>query len=178
MFPEMDVHFASFGQRFGATLIDGMLIMILYFSLTYFNILVWKNGYVFILYSLLTIIYKPWMEYKFGATLGKMALRIKVVGKNFQKVTLNEELRRVSFYLVPNILSFILTIRVYFNGELLTIHSFQEYNQLIISNNPALTWLNLIVVFLAVADVFTFFFNNQNRSLHDLYADTYVITLG
>jgi uncharacterized RDD family membrane protein YckC len=38
-----------------------------------------------------------------------------------------------------------------------------------------LVWLNIIVFVLLVADCITFLTNDQNRSLHDLYAGTYVI---
>ncbi len=58
------------------------------------------------------------MEYRYGATLGKMAVGIKVVGHQFQKVTLQEELRRVSFYLVPSIIQQILTLKFYFSDQL------------------------------------------------------------
>jgi uncharacterized RDD family membrane protein YckC len=115
------------------------------------------------------------MEYQYGATLGKMAVGIKVVGHHFQKVTLKEELRRVSFYIVPNIIQQILTLKFYFSNQLNSIQHYKDYNDFIITTNPALYILNIIVVGLLIVDTITFFSNGQNRSLHDLYAGTFVI---
>jgi len=175
LFPETEFRMASFGQRLAASLIDGLLVTGVMFCLTYLNIKFWKSGIVFILYSMAAVAYKPWMEYRWGATVGKMALAIRVVGSGFRRVTIKEELRRVSFYLVPNILSVVLTLSTYFGGAIKSINSFTEYNRQIVAINPALQWLNVIVVFVAIADCFTLLFNEQNHSLHDLYAGTSVI---
>ena len=175
LFPDADIVFAKFWIRFAAFLLDGLIIIIIILPVTYFNVIQWKIPWVFILTSIITITYKPFMEYQYSATLGKMAVGIQVVGNQFQKVTLKEELRRVSFYLVPSIIQQILTLNVYFSNQLDSIHQYKDYNDYIVSTNPALYILNIIVVVLFVVDTVTFFSNDQNRSLHDLYAGTYVI---
>lgn len=175
LFPDADIVFAKFWTRLGAMLIDGLITILIILPVTYFNVMQWKIPWIYILSSLATIIYKPFMEYQFSATLGKMAVGIQVVGQQFQKVTLKEELRRVSFYLVPNIIQQVLTLKVYFSDQLNSIHHYKDYNDYIISTNPALYILNIIVIVLLFVDCITFFSNNQNRSLHDMYAGTYVI---
>jgi uncharacterized RDD family membrane protein YckC len=175
MFPEADIIFAKFWTRFGASLIDGLITIIIILPVTYFNVIQWKIPWVYIVTSLLTIVYKPFMEYEYGATLGKMAVGIKVVGHGFQKVNLKEELRRVSFYIVPNIIQQVLTLNFYFSHQLDSVQHYKDYNDYIVNSNPALYILNIIVVVLLIIDCITFFSNNQNRSLHDLYAGTYVI---
>ena len=175
LFPEADIVFAKFWVRFGAMLIDGLVTVMIILPVTYFNVIQWKTPWIYILTSLLTIIYKPFMEYQYGATLGKMAVGIMVVGHQFQKVTLKEEIRRVSFYIVPNIIQQVLTLKFYFSGQLNSIQHYKDYNDYIVSTNPALYILNIIVFVLLVIDTITFFSNDQNRSLHDLYAGTYVI---
>jgi uncharacterized RDD family membrane protein YckC len=175
LFPEADIVFAKFWTRFGAMLIDGLITIIIILPVTYFNVIQWKIPWIYIVSSLITIIYKPFMEYEYGATLGKMAVGIQVVGHQFQKVTLKEELRRVSFYLVPNIIQQVLTLKFYFSNQLISVKQYKDYNDFIVSTNPALYILNIIVICLLIADTITFFSNNQNRSLHDLYAGTYVI---
>jgi uncharacterized RDD family membrane protein YckC len=175
LFPEAEIVFAKFWTRFAAYMTDGLITIIIILPVTYFNVVQWKIPWVFILTSLLTIVYKPFMEYQYGATLGKMAVGIKVVGHQFQKVTLKEELRRVSFYIVPNIIQQILTLKFYFSNQLNSIQHYKDYNDFIITTNPALYILNIIVVGLLIVDTITFFSNGQNRSLHDLYAGTFVI---
>jgi uncharacterized RDD family membrane protein YckC len=175
LFPEADIIFAKFWTRFSAGLIDGIITVIVVLPVTYFNVIQWKIPWIYILTSLFTVIYKPLMEYRYGATLGKMAMGIKVVGYQFQKVTLREVLRRVSFYLVPNIIQEILTLKVYFSRQLDSIQHYRDYNNYIVNSNPALYILNIIVFVLLIADCITFLSNDQNRSLHDIYAGTYVI---
>ena len=175
LFPETEIVFARFGPRFGATLIDGIVIMIITLPVTYYNVIRWKMPELFLLTSIIAVVYKPYMEYKFSATLGKMAVGILVVGQEFQKITLKEELRRVSFYLIPNILAQIITTSFYFSDKFRMIKDFNEYNDYITSANPALFWLNGIVIALFAADCFTFFTNPQKRALHDVYAGTYVV---
>lgn len=177
LFPETEIKFAGFGSRFGATMIDSFIILIISMPLTYYNVISWKSPYLFILISVVDIIYKPVLEYRYGATFGKMALGLKVVGRNFEKVTLKEELRRVSFYIIPTILFQIMTLRFYFSPELHTISNFNNYNQFVIYSNPGILWVNGIVLILGAADFFTFFSNTQRQSLHDIYACTYVIDL-
>src|SRR5205823_4178142 len=99
LFPEADIVFAKFWTRFAAMLIDGIVVIAIVLPATYFNVIQWKAPWIYIITSLLTVVYKPFMEYEYGATLGKMAVGIQVVGHQFQKVTLKEELRRVSFYI-------------------------------------------------------------------------------
>jgi len=84
LFPEADIRFANFGSRFGASLIDGIILAAIIFPVTYFNVTSWKIPYLFILTSLLEIVYKPFLEYRYGATLGKMAAGIQVLGHQFQ----------------------------------------------------------------------------------------------
>ena len=175
LFPEADIVFAKFWIRFGAMLIRWIGYRNHHSSGNLFQCDSVENSVDLYSDFPLTIIYKPFMEYQYGATLGKMAVGIKVVGHQFQKVTLKEELRRVSFYIVPNIIQQVLTLKFYFSNQLNSIQHYKDYNDYIVSTNPALYILNIIVIVLLVVDTITFFSNDQNRSLHDLYAGTYVI---
>jgi len=175
--PGDDVKFATFWNRLGASLIDGFIISVVVVPVTYYNVIYWKIPVLFIITSLMEIIYKPFLEYRYGATWGKMFLGLRVIGHSFQNVTLNEELRRVSFYMIPSILQFILMVRLYFSPVFHTLTSYNAYTQYEVSSNPSTMWIALIVSFLGIADCITFFLHEQRRSLHDIYAGTYVIEI-
>jgi len=115
------------------------------------------------------------MEFQYGATLGKMAAGLEVVGNNFEKLTLSEELKRVSFYYLPSILIAIMTARNYFSPEFVSISGIRAFQSYVSSSNPAIPWVNGIVSVFAIADCISFFSNDQRRSLHDIYAGTHVI---
>lgn len=175
LFPETEVQFATFWPRFGAMILDTIIIGIITLPVTFINLATWKIPSLYILTSVLTLTYKPFMEYRFGATVGKMATGLEVVGHNFAKITLSEELKRVSFYYLPSILIAIITTKSYFTIDLVSISGFQDFQTYVGSTNPALPWINGIVFVFAVADCITFFTNEHRRSLHDMYAGTYVI---
>jgi uncharacterized RDD family membrane protein YckC len=175
LFPEADIKMATFWPRLGALILDGIIVSIIVLPVTYLNITRWKIPSLYIFTSLISIPYKPFMEYRYGATLGKMALGLKVVGHQFGKVTLMEELKRVSFYLAPGALIALLELRNYFSQDFYSITGYREFNRYVESANPAVIWINIIVGALLIADCITFFSNDQRRSLHDIYGGTYVI---
>ena len=173
--PEADIVFARFWTRFAAYLMDSIIISIVILPVTYMNVTSWKLATFFILTSVVELAYKPFMEFRYGATLGKMAVGIRVVGHFFGKVTRAEELKRVSFYLIPGILQSIFTLRIYFNDAFNRITNFNEYNQLVVALNPATVWVVVIVLILLIADILVLLSNEENRALHDIYAGTYVV---
>src|SRR5882762_10600036 len=89
--PEADIVFAKFWTRFAAYLLDSIFVSIVILPVTYMNVTSWKLATLFILTSVVELAYKPFMEYRYGGTLGKMVVGIKVVGHSFEKVTLAEE---------------------------------------------------------------------------------------
>jgi len=175
IFPEADIRYSTFWERFGASLLDGFIMLGVTMPLTYFNITSWKIPSLYILIGLFTLLYKPFLEYRYGATWGKMIVGIEVVGHSFEKITLKEELRRVSFYLIPSLLQHVLTLVTYYSSAFLSTRDYQEFNSYIVASNPSILWLNGIVFILLIVDTITFFSTNPNRALHDIYAGTYVI---
>jgi uncharacterized RDD family membrane protein YckC len=175
IFPEADIRYSTFWDRFGASLLDGFLMLGATMPLTYFNITNWKIPSLYILIGLFSVLYKPFLEYRYGATWGKMIVGLRVVGHGFGKITLREELRRVSFYLVPSLLQHGLTTVSYYSAAFRSSNNYQEFNSYIINANPSILWLNGIVFVLLIVDTITFFSTSPNRALHDIYAGTYVI---
>lgn len=175
IFPEADIVYSKFWDRFGALLLDGCIVLALTLPASYFNVTVWKIPSLYVLIGLVTIFYKPVMECRFGATLGKMIVGLLVVGRDFEKVTISEELKRVSFYLFPAILQHIITLPLYFSTAFNTINNYKEFNRQVSVSNPSLLWINGIVFVLFIADTVAFFVNQPNRALHDVYAGTNVI---
>lgn len=79
--PVVAAPYASYGQRVGAYLIDVLIIgaiLLLFFALGAAS----ENATPFVflgIFGLASVVYKPIMEGAKGQTLGKMALKIKVV---------------------------------------------------------------------------------------------------
>jgi uncharacterized RDD family membrane protein YckC len=175
IFPEADIVYSKFWDRLGAFLLDGCIVVAITLPVSYFNITTWKIPSLYIGIGLVTMFYKPFLECRYGATLGKMIVGLRVVGHNFEKITVSEELKRVSFYLFPAILQHIITLPLYFSTSFESINNYREFNHHVSVSNPSLLWISGIVSVLFLADIITFFSTQPNRALHDVYAGTNVI---
>lgn len=77
---ERNYRFAGFWIRVGATIVD-ILVMLPFVGLSFYILLVLKSLPLMIVITVIMAAYKPLMEYQYGATLGKMAVGIKVVNE-------------------------------------------------------------------------------------------------
>lgn len=175
IFPEADIVYSKFWDRLGAFLLDGCIVVAITLPVTYFNITSWKIPALYVVVGLISTLYQPFLECRFGATLGKMIVGLEVVGHDFEKITVSEEVKRVSFYLFPAILQHIITAPFYFSTAFDSISSYREFNRHVAANSPSLLWISGIVFVLLFADTVAFFVNQPNRALHDVYAGTNVI---
>jgi uncharacterized RDD family membrane protein YckC len=51
LFPEADIIYSTFWNRFGASLIDGIILILISLPVTYFNVISWKIPVLFIIIS-------------------------------------------------------------------------------------------------------------------------------
>ncbi len=75
---QVDVRYSTFGQRFLALLVDG-LVLAPFLLVDFYNKTTWKSLALLMIVFIIMLVYKPFMEAKYGATLGKMALGLTVV---------------------------------------------------------------------------------------------------
>lgn len=100
--PSQNIYYAHSGfvPRLFAAIVDGVLILIVAFLIGYaYQLLTGEssgngNSPFRILVGLITMLYEVTMVTLYGATLGKMLLRIKVVNTNYQKVSFIQVLKR------------------------------------------------------------------------------------
>src|SRR5687767_7279656 len=88
------VKFGGFWLRLGALIIDTVILAPISFGVMFFNITSWKSPLLLIIFSLIAVGYKPAMERYYGATLGKMALKLRVVNLQLQPANLTEIVMR------------------------------------------------------------------------------------
>lgn len=84
--------FSNFLPRFLALIVDGILVLTVGFILKQLNF--GKSLTVDLITVLTSMIYPVVFIYLYGATLGKMLLRIRVVNVNYQKLTFIQVLKR------------------------------------------------------------------------------------
>ena len=73
-----EVVFAGFWIRVGAQIVDTLALVPL-IALNVTALYTWKQLWLALIVNVVSLCYKPFMEAKYGATLGKMALNLQVV---------------------------------------------------------------------------------------------------
>jgi uncharacterized RDD family membrane protein YckC len=169
-----EITYGGFWIRAGALILDGLIMGVVVLSLMYFNVTQWKSVPLLIVLSLLGFAYKPFCEFKYGATIGKMACDLVVVNYEFQKANLTEILLRNIFGIAVGIISLIFTITMYNSPEFQEVTGFMEYSVLL-SQMKELNWINYFNYGIFIVEIILLLSDKQKRSLHDRIGNTYVI---
>lgn len=167
-----DVKWAGFWMRVGASFIDFFVYLPLV-GLNMYNLYVFKSLPLQLIITLLMILYKPLMEFRYGATLGKMAVKIKVVNKDFEKITLSQSIIRYIPWLIGQVVSVYVTILLFQHPDFISTTGWTEVGYLqreIIS--PSFNMISSLILLISCIMVG---FTNTKQGLHDMIASTYCI---
>ena len=163
---------AGFWIRVGASIID-WLIFIPIGMLSMWNTYSLKSTAVLVLTSLPGLIYKPFMESFFGATLGKMSCKIKVIDDNGKKLSL--------FGAYVRYFPFLLATGVALAGQLIVFSSpqFQSATSMTEIGEAQkvnfLSLISLIVYLFVVVECVFAAFTFRKRALHDMLAESFCV---
>lgn len=171
---ETNLHivWAGFWVRVGASFIDFLVYSPL-IAFNMYNLYMLKNLPIQLLVNIIMILYKPFMEYKYGATLGKMAVKIKVVNKNYKSISLSQSLVRYSPWILGQIFSIYSTILLFQHPEFISSTEWMEVGNL--QNKiipPAFNVISSLILFISCIIVG---FTQKKQGLHDMMAGTYCI---
>jgi uncharacterized RDD family membrane protein YckC len=170
---QFHVTYGNFWPRFWAVLIDGIILSVLT-PITVYNKTEWKNLFLLIVVSFIQFSYKPFFEYRYGATPGKMALRLKVVNYEFQQASLAQIITRNIFGILSGLIVLVIGIYTFSQPEFLSVSSLQQYSRLGYTGMATLTWECFIFIILLID--FSFLVSSaDSRSLHDRMGRTFVI---
>lgn len=160
-----ELNYAKSWKRFLALFIDGLV-----YSL-FGKILIFSdyNIFVDVIDALLVLLYKPTMEYMYGATLGKMVFKIKVVSVDLQNASLKQVILRNLFDIMHQTISLLILATV-LDPETLKL----DMDSAFIPGYDAAIHEAFFVAFVLL-DVIVYIFNTKHQALHDIMAKTYVI---
>jgi len=167
-----NVRWAGFWIRVAASLIDFM-VYIPVMALSMYNINSIKNLPLQLLLTLILGIYKPLMEYKFGATLGKMGVGIKVVDLNFNRISALQAIKRYFPWLISHIISIYGTIVLFQHPDFLSTTNWIEVGNL--QNDILSKGLNYAGSGITLVSCLVVAFTATKQGLHDMLAETYCI---
>jgi len=163
---------AGFWIRVGENIIDSLIFLPI-IILSVWNTYSLKSTVVLILASLPGLIYKPFMESYFGATLGKMSCKIKVIDDNGKKLSLfNAYIRFFPFLLSAGVAlagQLILFSSPEFQSAttMMEIGEAQQGSFLVVISYP----VNILILIDCIVVAFTF----RKRALHDMMAESFCV---
>lgn len=169
---EKEIPWAGFWIRVLASIIDG-LVMIPIIGLSVFNLISLKNLTLELSLMALIIFYKPLMEYKYGATLGKMACKIKVTNVEFGRITLEQSFLRSSLVIIGQIISIISTIIIYQSADFINSTNWLEIGE--IQEPILLQVLDKLSSVIIIVSCIVVAFNSKKQGIHDMIGKTYNI---
>jgi uncharacterized RDD family membrane protein YckC len=166
--------YGAFWPRLGALMVDTVLLLPLTYGLTYFNINVWKSPLLMVVITIIDVTYKPLMEFGYGATVGKMALKLRVTDLNFEKAELGTILLRNIFHIAPSLILLVFAMGMYRDPGFESVSTLSEYlnfsQQFTTSRN-----ISYISGVIAIIEAIMLATDPQKRSWHDRIAGTFVI---
>ena len=172
-FEESSVIYGTFWQRFQALFMDGLILSpaILF---DWYNKTSLKSPWLLITIALLATIYKPFMEYKYGSTLGKKMLNLRVVNKDFQNPSLLNILLRNVFDILERLITLVIVLIVFSMPEFQQISLMKDFTNLqnSVVNNTLVIFIPLVLVIIEIVFLLT---DKQKRALHDWIGSTLVI---
>jgi uncharacterized RDD family membrane protein YckC len=164
--------FAGFWERVGASLIDGVVYLPV-IGINAYNLYWLKSLPLQLITTLVLLAYKPFMEYRYGASLGKMALKIKVIGKDSDQLTIQQAVIRHLPTALGQILSAITAILLFMNSDFQSASSMFEVAAL---QNAVMSPIpNYLISTFYLVSCITVAFSASKQAIHDMMAGTFCI---
>lgn len=171
--------FANFGNRLGAAIIDSLCTLPIMAGAFYFMMLS-PNWLGYVAVSVLASLYKPLMEGAFGATLGKMALKLRVVQKGGSPIGWSQAFIRFAPWAAATLISLWAIQETLLFLEDYGVSSFVEYGEAMAEfqaeNGFSLkTTVSSLAGWIPLISALVMLGNARKQAAHDMLAETYVV---
>lgn len=169
--------YGSWLNRLLAYIIDMIIITMVVAPLNYLNITGNKNFIWFLIITLISISYKPLLEFYCKKTIGKHFLKLTVVSINFNPIGIGQSYLRNVFFMLPSLLSIPFYYLAFNDPILLDVNDFKYFASLMSSKYPLQGIVSGLTFLFIVIDFLFLFFDGKkkNRTLHDIFAKTLVL---
>jgi uncharacterized RDD family membrane protein YckC len=164
--------YASFGKRVLATIVDCLVFIPIYYISDY-NYNSWKLLSLDLFLTIfIPVTYRIIMEWKYGATIGKMVAKLRVVNYELKPISFIQSVKRFSVYFLTYSFSVISTITLFYHPEFYQVSG--DEMEFLFETDAYLICLAGIILpsiitagFVLVAD--------KKQALHDFIAQTYCV---
>ena len=169
---------ATASGRITSVILDWLILLPFTLGITMYSLLYLKSYPLSLAPSLITLLYKVWMEKTRGATFGKQIAGIQVVDYAGQPLSWSQAFTRSWFFLFSVILGIFQNMELYSIEAVQKAASMEELIEALkmqSGGNTTLQTVSSLLLMLALVDVLYLFMDGQKRTLHDLWAKTFVV---
>jgi uncharacterized RDD family membrane protein YckC len=168
----IEIKYDTFWPRFWAGWIDSLVFL----PLIVIDHFIWEGhaqlpivvvASWYVLYFSSYYIYSILMHGKYGQTLGKMAMRVKVLDLSEKKLTMPQAIKRDIVPLFLVIISIVMNMPKILSGVNIYDPTVDFDLSFYITTYAEMTWF--------LAEIITMLFNDKRRALHDLIAGSVVV---
>ena len=166
------VGYASFAQRFYAFVID-CLVFLPFNIWSQDNLFNGKNFGIVIVIALAWCVYKPLMDWKFGGTIGKLVMKLRVVDGSGKGISLNQALLRFTPYFAVSLSTVLSTYNLLNTPgfeEVTDFESAQEFGEQVSGGLGV-----VLTYFFYLFSVSSIFLDEKKQAVHDRIANCYCV---
>jgi len=172
--------YANFGPRLGAALLD-FLILIPVTGIAYYFSALHPNFTIYLCIFAIAALYKPVMEGLYGATLGKMILKLKVLTKEGTPITMVQAFMRWIPWALGAAASLYVVYNMFQIPGYTDIDGFQENTEFMMEyqKENGVNWTDSLIsslgFILPLVSALVMLGGNKRMAAHDILAETVVI---
>lgn len=172
-----NVEYGKFWGRALAYIADGLILMLISLPITYLNITEYKSFNLYLIIAIFGFLYKPILEFYFGATIGKYFLGLRVTDRNYNRISLSQSFLRSLILTLPSTLFIPIFYLAFNNPDILKIDSFIEYSQAVALNYPIQNYISYVIQLILVIEIIILLTDKTKtqRALHDRIGRTFVV---
>jgi uncharacterized RDD family membrane protein YckC len=163
---------AGFWVRVAAALIDGVVLSPLTVG-SFCALFSVKSLPLVLLLSLPGLVYKPLLESRYGATLGKMACGLRVIDRRGGRLGLGAAYLRFAPFLAQAVVGLATTVWVFSTPQFQEVSGLLELGRLM--QQSPFNLLSTVLNWFILIDCVTVAFTARKRALHDMMADSYCV---
>ena len=164
---------AGFWIRVVAYILDGLIFLPLAIF-AFLNNFTLKNLYVALFLSVPSLLYKPLMEAYYGATLGKMICKIRVLDNDGKKLSIARAYVRFIPFMISIIIGGIISsVWTFSQPELAEIKSFMDLQYM--PKNQIIDIFNTMAALFVLLDCIFAAFIHRKRAIHDMMAGSFCV---
>ncbi len=166
------LHYAGFSVRALASIIDSAIFVPFVFISTY-NQLSLKSLTLELLIIALVMFYKPLMEWKYQATLGKMAMKIKVIAEVGGPMTPAQSFVRSLIFIGTSIIAVLRNLAVFNDPDFQNVTTFEE--MIVFPAYMSYDSAHDSLMFILMMSISFVIFDQRHQGVHDKMGRTLVV---